>query len=227
MYRSLFPFILASIGFTVIALVISMPLFDWQISEFAADLPATYEVVVSPSPWIARLGDSLDDSSYVFGRVSVSSDGKGCRKEYLNFVVGRSARDKFLDQLWLDIYKSISWLTGWSWIEVILSSTYILWFALWSKQGRALYAIILTGIAVVLFLNLTQILRMAAPFPYSHYFGIVDCDHGTITFNATLSRIYYETPTVLLGGILFELGALAVMVRQTIQHVRERKTPPN
>ncbi len=227
MYRSLFPFILASIGFAVVALVTSMPLFDWQISQFAADFPSTDEVVVSPSPWIARLGDSLDDGSYVFGKVSVSMDGKGCRKEGLNFVVRRSARDKSLDQIWLNIYKNISWLSGWSWIEVILSSIYILWFAIWSKQGRVLHAIILTGIAVILFLNLTQILRLVAPFPYSHYFGIVDCYHGTVTFHARLEKVYYETPILLFVGIMLELGALGVMARQIIEVRIERKRAPN
>lgn len=223
MYKSLFPFLLASLGFAMIVLASAVPLLEWQISDFAADFPSTYEVVVSPSPWIARLGDSLNDGSYVFGEVSVSMDGKGCLKEDLTFIVRRSAQDKSLDQIGLNIYKNISWLSGWSWIEVILASIYILWFALWSKQGRALYAIILTGIAIILFLNLTEILRIVAPFPYPHYFGTVNCYHGTITFNAVLSEIHHETPVILLTGILLEFGALVVMLRQIRQVVVQRQ----
>jgi hypothetical protein len=223
MYRSLYPFILASIGFTAFILVTSMPLFEWQISDIATDFPSTYEVVVSPSPWMARLGDSLNDGSYVFGEVSISMDGKGCLKEDLTFIVRRSAQDKSFDQIWLNIYKNISWLSGWSWVEVILSSIYILWFLLWSKQGRILHAIILTGIAVILFLNLTQILRLVAPFPFPHYFGTVHCYHGTVTFNAELSKIHYETPIILLVGILLECGAVVIMLRQITKAIIERK----
>jgi len=150
-------------------------------------------------------------------------DGKGCLKEDLTFIVRRSAQDNSWDQTWLNIYKNTSWLSGWSWIEVILSSIYILWFVLWSKQGRVLQAIILTGIAVILFLNLTQILRLVAPFPYPHYFGTVNCYHGTITFNAILSKIHYETLSILLVGILSEFGVLFLMLRQITKAIIERK----
>jgi hypothetical protein len=98
-----------------------------------------------------------------------------------------------------------------------------LWFPLWSNQGRALHAFILTGIAVFLFLNLTQILRLFRLFPFSDYFGIVDCYHGAVTFHASLARVHYETPILLFVGIMLELGVIGVMARQIIKAVTERK----
>jgi hypothetical protein len=150
-------------------------------------------------------------------------NGKRCLKENLDFVVKRSALDKSLDQIWLNSYKNISWLSGWGWIEIILSSIYILWFALWSKQDRPWRAVLLACIAVILFLNLTQVLRLVAPFPYPPYFGSVNCQHGTVIFHAVLSKIHYETPIILLVGILSEFGVLILMWYQVRQVLLDRK----
>ena len=181
------------------------------------------EVVVPPSPWTARLGDSLNDSSYVFGEVAVTRDGKGCRKDNLNFLVRRSRKDESWDQIWLNIYQNTSWLSGWSWLEVFLSAMYIFWFTLWYKQGKAFLAFILTGIALWLFGNLTQVLRMVAPFNFSHYFGTVACSPGMVTLSAKLLKVHYETQLILLLAILAELGALGMMLRQIIKAIIQRK----
>jgi hypothetical protein len=224
MYRSLFPFILASIGFALIVLAKSMPLFEWQISEFHADFPSIYEVDALPSPWIARLGDSLNDKSYVFGRVSVSRQNEECIKDDLYINVKRSSRDKSLDQAWLKFHENLSWLAGWSWIAVVISIIYILCFVLGSRQGSTLKVMLLTGTALILFLNLTQILRLVAPYPFppSYSFGTAKCDHGTITFGAKLLKIHYQTMVILLIGIFSELAIPLTMWYQ-IKQVIDRK----
>lgn len=221
MYRSLYPFILASIGFSAIVLATSMPLFEWKISEFATDFTVTHDVVVSPSPWVTRLGDSLDDGLFIFRKVSISNDGLECVKDDLNFQVRTTNRDKYLDQ----IFKNTSWVLGWSWIEIILSNIYILLFTLWSKQGKFINAIILAGVSIFFFLNLTQILRSVAPFPFSFPYisATLDCQYGTVAFRATISKIYNETLIILLVGILSEFGVLAVMFSQIRQVVINRK----
>jgi hypothetical protein len=61
MRRSLLPLILSSLGFIMIRFVINMPLLDWQVSEIVTDFPPAYEVNIASSPWIASLGDALDD----------------------------------------------------------------------------------------------------------------------------------------------------------------------
>jgi hypothetical protein len=223
MHRSLLPFLLASIGFTMIVLATSRPLFEWQISEVAVEVPSAYDVIVHVSPWTAYLGNSLNDGSYVLRKISVSKDGKDCRQDDFTFVIRRSLKEESLDQIWGDIYRGISWLLGWSWIEVILSCLYILGFVLWSTEGKVLPAVILPGIALCFFLNLTQVLRNVAPLRYSGYFGSADCSAALITFKAKLLSVHYETPILLLFAILAELGAFVIMFHQIRKTTRERK----
>src|SRR6185503_18385765 len=156
MHRGLLPFLLASLGFVTIVLAMDGALFEWKISEVVTNIPSTYEVRINPSPWVAGLGDSLDDGSYVFKKVHVSKDKRGCRKEDLTLVVKRSMADKSLEQVWLSISRNTSWLFVWSWIEVILSIIYIFGFTLWYKERSILLAALFTVIAFCLFLNLTQ-----------------------------------------------------------------------
>lgn len=58
--------------------------------------------------------------------------------------------------------------------------------------------------------------RVGPPFGS---FGKLECYHGTITFNVALSNVHYETPIVLLLGILFELGALGVILHPIVTAV--------
>ncbi len=51
-----------------------------------------------------------------------------------------------------------------------------------------------------------------------------DCYSGTVTFNVALSKVHYEMPILLFAGILLELGALGIMVRQIIKAIIERIT---
>jgi hypothetical protein len=156
--------------------------------------------------------------------ISVSSNKKQCRKENLNYVASLSERDKYLDHMLLRLWKIITLPFMWGWTGVILSIIYIVWYAISSKQGVIFYSIIFAGFAVILFLNLTQILRPVAgfPFPSPYSFGTVDCNPGTITFNAILSKVHYETLVIFLIGILMEFAVLVIMFRQTRQAV-ERK----
>lgn len=203
----------------MIVLATARPLFEWQISELVTDFPPTHQVYISPFPWKAQLVDSIEDGSFVFKKIFISRDNKSCLKEDLHLVVNRSPKDKFIEQVWLDIYSSTSWLLGWSWIEVMLCAIYILWFTIWYKQGTAFHAVILIVISLYFFLNLTQILRIVAPLSHP-YIGRVDCYHGTVTFTAVLSRVYYGTPILLLVGILSELGGMVVIVYQIMMAQR-------
>ena len=94
MHRSIFPLILASLGFFVILIVVNMPLFEWHIGEIVTDTPSTYKIdLLQPSPWRAYLGDFLDDGSYIFsGKVRTNVDGSWlfCREETLKIIVIRS-----------------------------------------------------------------------------------------------------------------------------------------
>ena len=223
MQRSFFPFILASIAFVLIVLVRSMPLFEWSISDFTADIPPTYEVFVLPSPWLARLGESLEDDTYVFGNVLINFDKKQCNKEDLSFVVNRSPRDKLFDQMWLNNNKNISLLSLWIWIGIILSGIHILWYTVWSRQGGVLTAFALTIIAVILFGNTLEILRILAPFPFARYLGVVGCEYGTVTFNATLVKIHYQTLITLVIGLFLEIGVPVMMLYQIRKVTLDRR----
>lgn len=223
-FRSLLPFILASLGFAIILSTTNMPLFEWQISGIVTDFPSTYDVNIEPSPWTAHLGDSLDDGSYIFSEVFVQKDGKTCSKEDLNFVVRRSQSDEALERVLNFNQKNTLWLFEWNMIDLILSGIYIWWFTIWYEHRSVSFAVIFTMIAVFIFIFLTQIVReIAGPLNHIAYFGTMNCA-GTVSFNAVLSKVHYETLAVLFAGTLLELGALGVMVRQVMKAIVERRS---
>lgn len=235
-FRGLVPFILASLGFTLIALAINMPLFEWQVSEIVTDLPS--EVHINPS-WTTKLGDSLEsgsynasDGSYIFDQVLVPKNGNSCSPEQLTSVVRRSRSDEMLERIALNVNQRIVlWLTGLTrtgqitmGVLLFLCGIYIWWFTIWYNRSIT-EAFIPTVVAVILLGFLINVWRILVPET-----GVFVCRpwlHGTVTFNAKLSKVHYETLVVLLTGILLELGALGVMLRQIIKAVVERKTVPN
>jgi hypothetical protein len=220
MHRSLLPLILASLGFFIIRFVINMPLLEWQVSEIAIDFPSTYEVEISPSPWRASLGETLDDGSYILQEIRVIGDESFCRKEHLKFVVRRSQNDEIVERVLNANLKNTSWLFAWGMIELILSGMYIWWFIIEYKHRGVVDAVIFLGIAGLIYVFLILISRVLGP--QLGYSGIVDC-YGTVTFNAKLSKIHYETLIVLFISILSELGALSIILRQIIKAGTERK----
>lgn len=58
--------------------------------------------------------------------------------------------------------------------------------------------------------------------PRITYDGMANC-HGEIMFSAKLLRVDYSVPIVLLTGVLAELAALAIMVRQIRKAIMQRK----
>jgi hypothetical protein len=196
------------------------PLFEWRISDIVTDFPPNYEIHIFPSPWRARFGDSFNDDLYIYKNVSVLVDRKDCYNEDINVIIGRTQKDETLEDVWLNIYKNVSWLFAWSLIEVFLTILYIWWFMIWHRHSF-LKAIGLTILAIFIFLNLIPIL--ANPLFLPRYFpGLVDCYPGTITFNAVLLEMYYETPIILLVGVLLEFEALVMMLYQVKQAVVDR-----
>jgi hypothetical protein len=226
MLRSLLPSILASLGFVIISLAKSMTLFEWKISEIATDFPPTYQVHILPSPWTTRVGDSLDDDLYIsFGRVYVSTEGASCRSEDLNFIIRRSQKDEALERVALNFTEQNSqWLYEWGARVIILSGIYIWWFTIFYERRSIFLALLFSVIAGVFYVTLTQIVRPLLPRVVPlEYLGTLECYRGTVTFNAGLSKIHFETVLVFFAGILLELGAVGIMVRQIIKAVIERK----
>jgi hypothetical protein len=224
MRHSFLPFTLISLGFAMLLYALAMPLFEWKISEIVTDFPPNYEIQVFP-PWTARFGESINDDSYTYRKVSVLIDRKECYNEDIKLSIRRSQKDEDSEQVWLNIYKSVSWLPRWSLFETVISIMYIWWFVIWYKHQSLWKAIGLTVLAVFILLNLLP--RLTSPLDPYTFPGIVDCYEGTITFNASLSKIHYETPIVFFIGILMELGALVIMAQQTIKAAIERKSASN
>jgi hypothetical protein len=96
MRRSLLPNILASLGLFFISLAPMLPLFEWKISKEVANFPSTHKVYFSPSPWITKLGESLDDNWYIFRKqVFISDNGSFCvNAENFNLSVVRLPTEK-------------------------------------------------------------------------------------------------------------------------------------
>ncbi len=220
MHRNLLLAILASIGSIIAVLATALPLFEWQITGSTADFPPAYEIRIQPSPWVARLGDSLDHGLYVsFGKVYVLKDGRDCRHQDVNIVIKRSQTDETLETVALNSNKNISWLLDWNWIAIVLSIIYIWWFTIWYK--RPIWeAAVFTVVLAVSYYELTQIVRLV--LPRLGHLGTLECDRGTVTLDVKLARVHYEMPIVFLGGIFVELGALGVMARQIIKALIEK-----
>lgn len=224
--RSILPFILASLGFTLIALAINMPLFEWQISEFVTDLPP--EVHISPS-WTTRSGESFESDSYVLNQVvMILKNGNSCSPKQLTHVVRRSRNDERLEQIALDVNQRITrWLTGQSFtgqitmaVILLLCVLYIWWFTTWHNHPFS-EAIVSTVVAVIMLAILINVWRILVP-----EIGVFVCRpelRGTVSLAARLSKIYYETPIIMLTGILLECGAIIIMVYQIRQAIIDRK----
>jgi hypothetical protein len=225
MFRSLIPFVLVCLGFTLVGLARDMPLFEWETSEIIADLPPDFQV--KPSPWTTRLGesvlgDSSDDSSYFLWQIytPMGNSTDVCSPVGSKPTVKRSRIDEAFERISLGVYQEVyPLLWGISWLLLLVSGLYVWGFA--TSYKRPIYEpIIFTTIIIIFFCffffdnvlrPLTGRVMPALPcgfFLPSHPYS------GTITFTAKLSKIHYEMLMVLITGICFELGAIGVMVRQ-------------
>jgi hypothetical protein len=229
--RSIIPFILANLGITFIVAAIYMPVFEWQISEVITSFPSTYKVDKHPSTVTARLGDSLDDKSFVFRRFYVSLDNRYCSAGNMNSVVKRSWNEAVLERilLWSNVnYRSLPWLISWGLIECILAGIYIWWSTIWYEHrpdSDAMNSSVLAAIFAVVFFCFVQISLLKVMGPIID-FGVLDDCRGTLTFSARLAKIHYGTLIVLFVGILAEVGAFGIMLRQVILAVKNKSAKP-
>lgn len=232
--RSLHPLILVSLGLTLIALTLNMPLFEWKISDISTNLPS--EVRISAS-WTTKFGDSLEsgsynanDGSYIFHQVLVlnPNNGNSCSPEQLTSVIRRSQNDEMLERIALNVNQRIvRWLTGLTQtgqltiaILLLICGVYIWWFTIHYKCPVA-ENFIIAVVATILLGFFINVWRLLVPET-----GVFVCQpelYGTLTFNAKLSKIHYETPVILLAGIFLELSALITILRQIRQIVFDRK----
>ena len=233
MFRSIIPYVLVCIGFTLVGLARDMPFFEWEISEISADIPPGFHV--RPSPWTTRLGesvlgDSLDNGSYLIWQVYMSTNnGKNvCSLVGMKPVANRSRIDETLERVSMDFYEKIyPWLWGVSWLFLCLSRVYVLWFAILYKRPVSepiIFVVIIVIMSCMLFDNVWRPLSarvvhsfVCARFTESHPYS------GIITFSANLSKVHFEMLLIFWTGILAELGAIGVVVNQIRRAVIDGK----
>jgi hypothetical protein len=194
MHRSIIPFILICLGFTVVGLARDLPLFDWETVDIPPNLPV--------NPLTTRLGESVS---------------KVCNPVDLNSVAGLSQHDESLEWLSFNVYQKVfPWLWSLSWLLLFLSGIYIWWFAIWYKHPIS-EAIIFTVLIIVMFcwllINVWHPLSARVAVSFS-------CPS---TFNARLLRVHYEMLVVLFTGIGLELGAVVMILRQIMRAIMQRK----
>jgi len=181
-----------------------MPLFVWQIRESPLRVWT----------WNARLGDSFDDGTYLADRYLLLKDWEDCLKE--DFLISRSSSEARLEQLSLTLKKGVAWLYGWSLIEIVLAGVYIWWYGTSQAHHPVRSAITSTVVAIILCWCLGNIvlynLKIARILP--PYSGTIDCFPGSIALSVKLVQIHYTMPIVLLAGILLEVRAFTLMVRE-------------
>ena len=208
MLRSFIPFILVSLGFTLILWTDRKPLYEWQVGENSPDFSAICDGDV-PTQLVTRFGESLDKSN---------------NSQNMDLVVKLSPKDEVLDHLSLALG---SWLFIWSLIETVMSLIYMWRFLLWDMpdgSSRLGLAMFLTVLAIFICLNLSQLARRAGPvIGWIPYFSFSDCQ-GTIIFSAKVVKVYYETLALRFTGILFEAGALGLMAQPFTRVVESSKS---
>lgn len=226
--KSIVPSILLSIGFVLIALANSLPLFEWHIGESTSDFPPAYDVHIAASPWKAQLGDSLDHGLYIsFGKVYVSVDEEVCRYEDWTLFVKRSSVDKKSEQAALIINEVVFWIIERNWIGILLCLGYIWWFTI--EHRRPVWeGFVFTVVAVLIYYEATQIARILLPnvVPFQPT-GTLDCYQGTVTLYANLSKVHLETSAILLLGIGAELIAIGLILGQITGTHFSRRQPSN
>jgi len=212
MHRSLLPLFLASLGSTLFAWALSLPLFEWQVSEIATN--PSYDIHFNSSPWTGKFGDSLEDGSMIFYQF----DGSYCENtfdpEELNFVVKRSRSEAILEQITRNINRSF---IPWLWLLIFLSGIYMWWYTLHRKRPVT-EALILTVAAVILLFIMLEVSR-----PFFAHVASSACLEGTVTFNANLAKVHYETVIIFFTGILLELGALGIMLHSMVKAIMRKK----
>lgn len=224
MLRSFLPFILASLGFTLVAVATSLPLFEWQISEIVADFPP--EVQINPSPWKTRLGESLDDDRYIgFYQIYLVKGNQTYRVEDLSSIVRRSQNDEALEQVALDFNQNIMpWVADVARINLLfLLCLVFIWLATFLHKRPIYEAVIFTVIAVAFSCNMLNVWK---GFLYKVVPAFVESGvFGTVTLSASLSKIHYETMIVLFMGICAELGSVGIMLLEVIRAVAQKEEP--
>ena len=223
MQRALLPNVLASLGLVFILLATVMPLFKWDISTVNKDFPPAYELHLKPSPWTTKLGESLDDN-YFFKNVRVTTANAICTNDEDFLDIQRSPNERSLELMAVNANGNVPWLISSSFIVVILSGIYIWWLLVWHDQHPISSAIAPIVISVVFFCLLIAVLRLVGPrLSAPQYLMISDQCQGALTLNARLSKIHYETLIILILGILGELSALGIMLRQFIRAIIQGK----
>jgi hypothetical protein len=190
-----------------------MPLFEWQISEIITNHP--YDINFKPSPWLAKFGDSLEDGSIISYQFDGSYCGNSFNSEMLSSVVKRSWIEETLERITRNINHSI---IPWLWILVFLSGIYLWWYAIHYKRPIT-EILIFTIIATVLLCTLLDFSR-----PFFATVGSSGCLEGSVTFNAKLSKVHYETLLVFFASVTAEAAAVSIMLYQLRRAANERKS---
>lgn len=216
--RNLLPFILASLGYVLIALAWTMPLLEWQISDIVMDIPSTHEGNIRSS-WSTKFGEALlDGPRFGIGDVSVVrsaapfSDNCGS----VDLVVHRSQHDEKVEQGWLtasEFFEDYQLIGGG--IVMILAAICIWLFATSHEHRPAGSVIILIIIAATFSCILLMIWYSAFSVTHQHYNLAYDC-HATVTLTATLSKIYFGPPAALFAGICLQVGAIVLMFKMAL-----------
>ena len=218
MQRAFLPNVLASFGLVLILLATILPLFEWDI-EMKADFSPTYTVHSEPFPWATKLGESLDDRAYIFKKVKVLVGDAICTNDEELMTIQRSANEKSLESISVKIKNYTSWLIGSSFITVIVSGVYIWWFTSW--ENRPISSVIAPMLlSAVFFCLLIGVLRLVDPsLSAPQYLIVPEPCQGSLTLDVNLSKIRYEMPIVVFLGMLGELVALGIMLRQFIMAI--------
>ncbi|HAW52174.1 MAG TPA: hypothetical protein DCX54_07595 [Flavobacteriales bacterium] len=225
MKRALLPFIFAVSGLVLNIWASSMPLFEWQVGTVSEDYPPDYDVHLTPSPWITRLGQSLDDKPYISRKVFISIDQIPCWIEMGHKItIERSTIDKRLDLLSRKLNDFPFQLALGSLLLIGLSIIYMWWIIIWHEHRTIAEAVAITLIITFFFCFPIGMMRLLGPrISTDYFFAMCNEYSGTVSFSAEISKVHYETLITMLSAILAEFGALSKMIFEIVRTITRRK----
>ena len=147
-----------------------------------------------------------------------------CSSRDLQVVVKRTSNEELLERLSLALLindHTIYPITWWILIEVLLAVAYIIWFTI-GHEHRPVPHAIASAVFAALFFCFIMIPVIKLMGPRLTYGGMAAC-HGEIMFRAKLLWVDYSVIILLLAGFFAELAALAIMARQIVKAIMQRK----
>lgn len=217
------PFVLISVGMTLVITAMMRPLFEWDVKVKETDLLSTYQIRVLPSPWNTKMGEAVDTALLPSGKVTVWDGKSRCVKaDNLTLRVERTSSERLVEAVANDLGQSIGWFVWLGLVGIALALLYMAWVIL-DLEHQSITNLITAGMGAVGWCGLLAvILTLLGPAVSSDFFTLDTSDRCQGSIVLQIRVLHYETVVLMLTGVLMELGAYGLMVYRVMSTLRRK-----